>query len=116
MSAIASIYRYPVKGLSAEPLARVTLTPGETIPFDRAYAIENGPSGFDPAAPRTLPKIHFLTLMRNERLAELATRFDDDTHTLTIRRKGAVVAEGRLDRAEGRHAIEAYFDAFAAED
>ncbi len=56
--------RYPVKGLSAEPLADVTLRPGETMPFDRAYAIENGASGFDPAAPRTLPKILFLMLMR----------------------------------------------------
>ena len=37
------------------------------------YAIENGPSGFDPAAPGYLPKHRFLMLMRNERLAELRT-------------------------------------------
>jgi len=116
MPAVTTLYRYPVKGLSAEPLARVALTPGETFPFDRAYAIENGPSGFDPAAPRTLAKIHFLTLMRNERLAELVTSFDDATRTLTIRRGGAVVAEGRLDTEDGRRVIEAFFDEFAAED
>src|SRR5215212_8215112 len=45
-----AIYRYPVKGLSAEALPRTRLAPGQTIPADRRYAIENGPSGFDPAA------------------------------------------------------------------
>ena len=48
---IASLYRYPVKGLSPEPLPHVTLRVGETLPADRRYAIENGSSGFDPAAP-----------------------------------------------------------------
>jgi uncharacterized protein len=116
MPRVTDIYRYPVKGLSAEPLPEVALKPGGTIPFDRAYAIENGPSGFDPAAPRTLPKIHFLMLMRNQRLAELATRFDDATRTLTVRHDGAVVAVGCLETDEGRRAIEAYFDRFAAKD
>ena len=113
---ITAIYRYPVKGLSAEPLARVALSPGETIPFDRAYAIENGPSGFDPAAPKHLPKIHFLMLMRNERLATLRAHFDDGDSRLTVRRDGAIVAEGRLDTEDGRRAIEAFFDDFAADD
>lgn len=116
MAKIAAIYRYPVKGLSAEPLAKVELTPGETIPWDRAYAIENGPSGFDPAAPKTLPKILYLMLMRNERLAELNTRYDDETGVLTVRHGGATVAEGALETAEGRRTIEAYFDGFAKED
>jgi hypothetical protein len=68
-AAIRSIYRYPVKGLSPEPLRRVTLAAGQTVPCDRFYAIENGPSAFDPAAPRYQPKTRYLMLMRNERLA-----------------------------------------------
>jgi uncharacterized protein YcbX len=116
MPTVASIYRYPVKGLSAEAMTSVNLTAGETIPFDRAYAIENGPSSFDPTAPRTLPKIHYLMLMRNERLAELDTRFDDASRTLTVHREDIVVAEGRLDREDGRRAIEAFFDAFEADE
>ena len=83
MPRIASIYRYPIKGLSPEPLARATLTPGESVPGDRLYAIENGPSGFNPARPY-LPKTRFLMLMKNERLASLRTTFDQDTHELTI--------------------------------
>lgn len=109
MATVASIYRYPVKGLSPEPLTEAVLEKGGTVPWDRAFAIENGPSGFDPDAPRYFPKTKFLMLMRNERLAALRTRFDPATMTLTIRRGDAVVAEGRLDTAEGRHAIEAFF-------
>ena len=62
------------------------LRAGETAPFDRAYAIENGTGRFDPEHPAHLPKINFLMLMRNERLATLETQFDDATETLTIRR------------------------------
>jgi uncharacterized protein YcbX len=113
---IASLYRYPVKGLSPEPLPHVALDIGQTFPADRRYAIENGPSGFDPKAPSWLPKPHFLMLMRNERLAGLQTRFDDDTHLLTIRQDGAVVARGDLETAEGRAAIENFFTANFASD
>ena len=81
---IHAIYRYPVKGLSPEPLDRTKLAVGETLPGDRLYAIENGPSGFDPAAPRHQPKQRYLMLMRNERLARLRTRFDHANHTLAI--------------------------------
>ena len=68
---IRAIYRYPVKGLSAERLSATALAPGGTLAGDRRYAIENGPSGFDPAAAAYLPKQRFLMLMKNERLAQL---------------------------------------------
>jgi uncharacterized protein YcbX len=106
---IAGIYRYPVKGLTPEPLPRVALKVGQTLPSDRRYAIENGPSGFDPAAPKWLPKAHFLMLMRDEWLAPLRTQFDDESHVLTIRDSGGNVAQGDLETAEGRAAIERYF-------
>jgi hypothetical protein len=102
-----------VKGLSAEALPRATLAPGETIPFDRAWAIENGASGFDPVAPKHLPKIVFLMLMRNERLAELASSFDEATYTLTLRRDGDVVLRASLQTDDGHRAIEDFFRTFA---
>ena len=106
---IASLYRYPIKGLSPEPLPRVALRIGETFPADRRYAIENGPSGFDPAAPVWMPKSYFLMLMRDERLAGLRSHFEDNSNLLTIRESGMVVARGDLESAEGRAAIEAFF-------
>jgi uncharacterized protein YcbX len=113
---IASIYRYPVKGLSPERLAATVLDVGQTVPADRLYAIENGASGFDPAAPAYFRKQRFLMLMRNERLAGLDTRFDEATHTLTVREGGREAARGELRSAAGRRAIEDFFAAFCADE
>ncbi len=113
---IASIYRYPVKGLTPERLDAVTLRPGETVPYDRAFAIENGPGRFDPENPAHLPKINFLMLMRDERLAMLETKFDDDSKTLTIKRDGKQVARGALDTPIGRQMIEQFVAAFMSEE
>ena len=109
---IDAIYRYPVKGLSPQRLDRVTLAPGQTLPADRLYAIENGPSGFDPAAPAYFPKARFLMLMRNERLAGLRTDYDEASHTLSIQWQGREAARGDLRSKEGRLAIEAFFRRF----
>ena len=103
------LFRYPVKGLTPEPLPRVVLGVGETLPADRRYAIENGPSGFDPADPKWMSKAHFLMLMRDEWLAALRTHFDDANHILTISRNGAIAAQGDLETAAGRTAIERFF-------
>jgi uncharacterized protein len=113
---IQAIYRYPVKGLSPERLDRTRLSPGQTVPADRLYAIENGPSGFDPAAPGYLPKARFLMLMKNERLAFLRTRFDDATHMLTIEADGREAARGELRTPEGRAAIEQFFAGFCSDE
>lgn len=113
---IDAIYRYPVKGLTPEALSRTALSVGSTLPADRLYAIENGPSGFDPVAPGYLPKQRFLMLMRNERLAELRTSFDDASHTLTIQWEGREAARGDLRTKEGKLAIEAFFRRFMPND
>jgi uncharacterized protein YcbX len=111
-TSVAALYRYPVKGLTPEPLESVELRPGETLPFDRAYAIENGPGRFDAQAPRHLPKTAFLMLMRDERLATLRSAFDDTTQTLTISRGGKPVVSGRLDTTLGRQLIEQFMAAY----
>jgi uncharacterized protein YcbX len=109
---VESIYRYPVKGLSPEPLARATLKAGEYFPGDRLFAIENGPSGFDATAPQHEPKIKFLMLMRNERLATLRTRYEDATGILTIEQDGRNAVRADLATKEGRLAVEAFFRRF----
>lgn len=109
---VTALYRYPVKGLSPQPLRQVHLNRGETFPGDRIYAIENGPGRFDPAAPRHLPKVAFLMLMRDERLATLETEFDAASHTLTIRRGGKAVTHGDLRAKPGRALIEQFMAAY----
>ncbi len=115
-AALTGLYRYPVKGLSPESLSRTVLQPGKTLPSDRCYAIENGPIGFNPSAPRFFPKINFLMLMKNERLAALHTRFDDTSHVLIIDYNGKEAARGDLTTEEGRAAVEGFFaENFASE-
>jgi hypothetical protein len=105
---IAAIHRYPLKGFSPEPLASAELQPDRTIAHDRAFAIENGPSGFDPAAPGYLPKIRFLMLMRNEAVAKVRLRFLADTRELVFEEPGEPTVRASVDTAEGRAAIERY--------
>ena len=112
---VAMLYRYPVKGLSPESMMHVRLEVGETVPFDRAYAIENGPGRFDPEAPKHLPKTNFLMLMRDERLATLETRFDPQTEVLTVSRQGKLVASGALNSRIGRQLLEQFFSAYMAD-
>jgi uncharacterized protein YcbX len=115
-SRIAALYRYPVKGLSAERLAAVELAIGKTIPMDRAFALENGPSGFDPASPTWEPKIKFLCLMKNARIAALSTRYDDATGVFTVARDGRMIIEARLHNAGGRAAIERFLQDYMGEE
>ena len=116
VATVQGIYRYPVKGLTPEPLVRVSLSAGSTLPLDRAYAIENGPSSFDPEKPQYFPKIRFLMLMRNARLAALRTSMDEANHVLTIRYENREAARGDLRTPEGRATIERFLAEYCADE
>ena len=113
---VKMLCRYPIKGMRAEKLAEVALQESQTMPFDRMYAVENGQGRFDPMAPKYLPKVNFLMLMRNERLATLETEFDTETHVLTIKRDGKQVARGALNTPIGRTVIEQFLAAYMKDD
>lgn len=112
MISVTSLYRYPIKGMTPQSLPHADLAIGETMLADRKYAIENGPGRFDPDVPRHLPKITYLMLMRDERLATLRSHYDDATETLTILRDGKQVAKGALNTAIGRAMIEQFVAAY----
>jgi len=109
---IAEIYRYPVKGLSAEELDRVVLTPGECLPHDRRFAIALGSTAFDPEHPEWLPKTHFIMLMRDEKLARLQTRFDDESGVLSIAEGGQVLLRAPMSDPEERRLVAEFFTNF----
>src|SRR5689334_12226389 len=101
MATVTAIYRYPVKGLSAERLDRVALSAGECLPHDRRFAIALGSTRFDPQHPEWLSKIHFIMLMRDEKLAQLQTRFDAESGFLTIAECGRELLRERMTDAGG---------------
>lgn len=109
---LADICRYPVKGLSAEHLARTRLSPGQGLPDDRRFAIAHGATSFDPSAPQWLPKTSFLMLMRDEKLAQLQVTFAPESGLLTIRRGGKPVVTAKATDPMGRTVIDQFFAGF----
>ena len=113
MPHVAALHRFPVKGLSAEPLPALDLTRACGLAHDRAYALALGTTEFDEARPVPLDKGHFLMLRVNEGLASLRTRLDPSTHVLDVSRDGAALLRAGLSTQEGRAAAGAFFTAFA---
>jgi uncharacterized protein len=109
---VGAIYRYPVKGLSAEKMERVALVPGECLPHDRRFAIALGSTVFDPHNPEWLPKTKFVMLMRDEKLALLQTGFDAETGVLTIAENGRELLRGPLTEPAGRGAVAEFYTNF----
>src|SRR5712691_115837 len=112
VTTVTTIYRYPVKGLSAEKMDRVTLLPGECLPHDRRFAIALGSTRFDPQCPEWLSKTHFIMLMRDEKLAQLQTRFDAESGILTIAENSRVLLRGQMREPEGCRLVAEFFANF----
>ena len=113
---VEHVYRYPVKGLTAEALEEVTLREGECLPHDRRFALAQGDAPFDPAAPTWLQKRHFGCLMANARLALLHTAFDPRSGQLLIRPPEGEAFLGDTRSEAGRAAIAAFLAGFLGEE
>ncbi len=81
---VTNLYRYPVKGLSPEPLASVNLATGSGFPLDRKYALLRTDAAFNPKAPAWLPKANFVMLMLHEQVAGLRTRYEEASDELNV--------------------------------
>lgn len=113
---VASIYRHPVKGLTPERMDDVSLVAGAYFPGDRDYAVEVGPSGFDPANPKHISKQRFTVLARFPQLARVKTRLDDATGRFHLSDASGFGIETDLSTPEGRGALERFLQAFLGED
>src|SRR5260370_38770636 len=102
---VVSLYRYPVKGFTPERVASVELVAGGYFPYDRLYAGENGPSGFDPAAAAFVPKTRFTVLAQIPKLALARTAYDERTGVVTVRAEGRRPFAGDHKIDEGKSAV-----------
>jgi uncharacterized protein len=109
---IERLYRYPVKGLSAEALEQVTLQAGGGLPWDRAFALAQGDAPFDPAAPKWLPKTNFMCLRANARIALLKSSFDPRNGRLSILAPNGGAIEANVLTPEGRARVAAWLTEF----
>ena len=105
---VAAIFRHPVKGFTPEALDQVDLKPGEGFPNDRIFAVENGPSGFDPAAPAFVPKQKFTVLMSLPKVAAVRTRYHDGTGAMEASAPGAEPILADMTADQGRTAFAAW--------
>ena len=109
---IASLFRHPVKGLTPEPLTEARLEAGRYFPNDRRWAVEAGPSGFDPDRPGHISKQKFTVLARFPSLARLKTRYEDESHMLHIADASGFGIQARLDTQDGRSALARFLQAY----
>ena len=113
---IASLHRYPVKGFTPERVASAQLVAGGYFPCDRLFAVENGPSGFDPAAAAFVPKTRFTVLAQIPKLALARTSYDELTGVLSVETEGKARFAGDLRNDEGRAAFAAWLTDFLERD
>lgn len=106
------LYRYPVKGLTAEALEAAPVEVGGAIPWDRAFALAQGDAPFDPAQPRWIPKTNFMCLRSNARIALLRASFDDRHGVLTLLAPDGATAEANVLTEAGRARIGTWLTSF----
>jgi GntR family transcriptional regulator / MocR family aminotransferase len=109
MPLLKSIYHYPVKGLSGQPLASVRLTKGKPFPHDRQFALARPGVPLQADNPRWAKKGLFVMLMLEEALAKIKTHLDPETLQFEIRSGNQTVLAADLSETSAKTAIEDYF-------
>lgn len=109
---VDALVRHPLKGFTPELLERVVLRPGQGFPFDRVFAVEDGPSGFDPEAPAHMSKMKFTVLAKIAAVAQVRTRFDDATGIFHAQAPGAAPISVRLSEEADRARFAAWLADF----
>jgi len=109
MLLVKGIYRYPIKGLSPQPMTRVELEAGGTFPHDRVFALARPGAPIDPVEPKWAKKSLFLMLMLDDGLADVKTHVDVETHRFTVMHGNKQLLAAELDNEGDWPAIETFF-------
>jgi GntR family transcriptional regulator / MocR family aminotransferase len=109
MPVLKNIYRYPIKGLSAQPLTRVDLEARKPLPFDRIFAMVRPGAPFDTSEPKWGKKGLFVMLMLEEALARVRTTLNVETMQLTIAQDNHQLVTADLTDEAARAKVEEFF-------
>jgi GntR family transcriptional regulator/MocR family aminotransferase len=109
MPVLKNIYRYPIKGLSAQPLLSVELQAKKPFPHDRVFALVRPGAPFDTSHPRWGKKGLFVMLMLEEALAQVRTTLDVETSRLTITQGNRQLITADLGDDAARAKVEEIF-------
>lgn len=112
---IRELYRYPVKGMSAQGVEQMQLSLEHGLAGDRCIAIGRKPGVLNPDEPEARAKSFFLMLMRDEKLALLDTYFDKESNRWTIRKDGETLIDADLAQPNDVQRVEAFFAEYLAD-
>jgi GntR family transcriptional regulator / MocR family aminotransferase len=109
MVAVSKIYRYPIKGLSAQPLSSVVLEADKPFPQDRIFALARPGAPIDKDDPKWAKKGLFVMLMLDENLARVNTSLDVESLVLTMKQGNQQVMAVQLGDDADRTKVENFF-------
>lgn len=85
MIEVTALWRHPIKSHGREGLARVTLQTGQTIPWDRNWAVTHEATKFDVAHPQWAHCRNFMLGARTPKLAGIWATLDEANRRITLR-------------------------------
>ena len=85
MIKVDALWRHPIKSHGREALDTVTLITGQTMPWDRHWAVTHERSKFDADNPAWIMCRNFMIGVSTPGLAGLWATLDTDTRTITLR-------------------------------
>ena len=109
MPVLKHIYRFPIKGLSAQPLPRVDIEARKPLPHDREFALVRPGAPFDTTSPKWGKKGLFVMLMLEEALARVQTTLDVETGHFSIRQDNRELLAVNLSDDAARGRVEDFF-------
>ncbi|HEY9037493.1 MAG TPA: MOSC N-terminal beta barrel domain-containing protein [Roseovarius sp.] len=83
---VGAIWRHPIKAHGREPLERIALTEGDTIPWDRSWAVAHEESGACDTG--WAPCQNFTRAAKAPQLMAINAALDEATGTVTLRHPG----------------------------
>jgi len=73
---VAALWRHPIKSHGREALQTVALTAGQTMPFDRTWAVMHDASKFEAGAPAWVKCANFMIGTSTPALAGIWAKLD----------------------------------------
>ena len=112
MHIVKNIIRYPIKGLSEEYLNNIFLKKGEVLPGDREFAFARYNVEYNNSNPTYLRKTNFLALVKEEKLANLNTTFNQKTKHLIIKLGEKIVIDQHITDKKSIEKVEMFFQEY----
>ncbi|MFQ8431315.1 MOSC domain-containing protein [Amaricoccus sp. W119] len=84
MARVSHLWRHPIKGHGVEAVGETVLSPSETMPWDRVWAIAHEGARITPGATGWMPCANFARGAKNPELMAIRARTDETAGTVTL--------------------------------